>query len=107
VSTLNWRNRRSKPLLWVDERYRDVTPTKNYVKMRVMPTPRLRSLKGQGFFCSLCQTKLKAKLPHPKQGPVKGLEGPILKEWQSAVAETNAALLKEWDEHLNNAHPRQ
>jgi hypothetical protein len=73
----------------------------NYVKMRVMPTPRLRSIKGQEFFCSLCEAKFKAKLPQPKQATVKEWEDPILKEWQRAVAETKAALLKEWDEHLH------
>jgi len=71
-----------------------------------MPTARLRSI-GQEFFCSPCQTKFTAKLPHTKQATVKDLEDPILKEWQSAVAETKASLLKEWDEHLHSAHPRQ
>jgi hypothetical protein len=83
------------------------SPTENCVKIRVMPAPRLCSIKGQGWFCSLCETKFKAKLPHPKRATVKGLEDPILKEWQSAVAETKAALLKEWDKHLHSAHPRQ
>jgi hypothetical protein len=71
-----------------------------------MPIPRLRSIKGQEFFCSLCKTKFKAKLPQPKQASCKDWEDPILKEWESAVAETKAALLKEWDEHLHSAHPR-
>jgi hypothetical protein len=75
--------------------------------MRVMPTPRMRSNRGQEFFCSLCETKFKAKLPQPKQATFKDWEDPILKKWQSAVAETKTALLKEWDEHLHSAHPRQ
>ena len=91
----------------VKTRNGDISPTENYVKMRVMPTPRLRSIKGQEFFCSLCEAKFKAKLPQPKQATVKDWEDPILKEWQCAVAETKAALLKEWDEHLHSAHPRQ
>jgi hypothetical protein len=91
----------------VNECNGDVTPTENYVKMRLMPTPRLRSIKGREFFCSLCETKFKARVPQPKQATFKDWEDPILKEWQSAVAETKAALLKEWDEHLHSAHPRQ
>ena len=71
-----------------------------------MPTPRLRS-KGQELFCSLCKTEFKAKLPNPKQASFKDWEDPILKEWESAVVETKAAILKEWDEHLYSAHPRQ
>jgi hypothetical protein len=42
---------------------------------------------------------LKVKGPHPKPG--------LLKEWESAVGEAKAALLKEWDEHLHAAHPLQ
>jgi hypothetical protein len=42
-----------------------------------MPTPRLRSSKGQEFFCSLCNTKFKAKLPYLKQATVKDWEDPI------------------------------
>jgi hypothetical protein len=38
---------------------------------------------------------LKVKGPHPKPG--------LLKEWESAVGEAKAALLKEWDEHLHAA----
>jgi hypothetical protein len=43
-----------------------------------MPTPLLRSIKGQEFFCSLCDTKFKAKLPYLKQATVKELGGPDL-----------------------------
>lgn len=80
-------------------------PTESCVKIRVMPTPRLRSIKGQEWFCSLCETKFNAKLSHPKRASAKELEDPILEEWQSAVAETKVALQKEWDEHLHKRTP--
>ena len=41
------------------------------------------------FYCSLCKTKLRTKLP------------------EASVAKEKAALQDEWDEHLHSAHPRQ
>ena len=41
------------------------------------------------FYCSLCKTKFKTKFP------------------ESNVAKEKAALQKEWDEHLQSAHPSQ
>jgi len=65
-----------------------------------MPSPFLRSSGGPRweFYCSLCKTSLKSKMP----GPV-----PQLNEHEKAVAQAKTALLKEWDEHLADAHPQQ
>jgi len=50
-----------------------------------MPSPFLRVTSGRPpeFYCSLCKIKFETKFPE------------------------KAALLKEWDEHLQSAHPRQ
>jgi hypothetical protein len=66
-----------------------------------MPSPFLRSTTGRPpeFYCSLCKTKLKTRFPH--------LIPAVLKEWENTLAEAKATILKEWDEHLYSAHPRQ
>jgi hypothetical protein len=59
--------------LGVNECNGDFSPAENYANLSPMPTARLRSVKGQEFLCSLCETKFKAKAPQPKQAKVKDL----------------------------------
>jgi hypothetical protein len=92
--------------------YGDFSPTENYVKLKVMPTPRLHSTKGQEFFCSLCKVQLKPAfhLPTTKPGVVRTAHGPSIewsKEEEIAMKDAKLAVLSDWDEHLRTAHPRQ
>jgi hypothetical protein len=88
------------------------SPTENYVKLKVMPTPRLRSTKGQEFFCSLCKMRLKSEfhVPTAKPAAVERDHGPSI-EWseeeEGAMKDARAAVLNEWDEHLRILHPAQ
>jgi len=65
-----------------------------------MPSPFLRSTGGPPleFYCSLCKTKFEATFPDPRLGSGN---------FENALAEHKAGLLKEWDEHLAGVHPRQ
>jgi hypothetical protein len=65
-----------------------------------MPSPFLRSSGGPRweFYCSLCKTPLKSKMPRLV---------PPLSEHEKAVGQAKTALLKEWDEHLADVHPQQ
>lgn len=77
-----------------------------------MPIPRLDSGNEREFFCSVCKTKLKAEfhLPATKPAVVRAEHGPFVewsKEEEGAMKDAKAAVLKEWDEHLRDVHPRQ
>jgi hypothetical protein len=91
---------------------RDFSPTENYVKLKVMPTPSLNSTNGRDFFCSVCKTKLKSEWHRPTTNPtvVRRDYGPSV-EWskdeEDAMKDAKLAVLREWDEHLRTAHPRQ
>ena len=95
----------------VDKFYRDLSPTENYVKLKVMPSPRLHS-KGPEFFCSLCKIQLKSEFHVPTTEPtvVRTDHGPSI-EWskdeESVMKDAKVAILSEWDEHLRTVHPRQ
>jgi hypothetical protein len=56
-----------------------------------MPSPFLRATSGRPpeFYCSLCKIKFEPKFP------------------ENTLAKGKAALQKEWDEHLQSAHPHQ
>lgn len=91
----------------------DFSPTEKYVKLKVMPTPRLHSTKGTmglEFFCSLCKTKFKSEfhLPVAKPAVVRTDHGPSI-EWlekeESIMKHAKSAVLNEWDEHLRTIHP--
>jgi len=60
-----------------------------------MPSPFLRSTGGYSaeFYCSLCKTRFKSKMPGSEQ--------------EKSLAQAKAALMKEWEKHLADAHPRQ
>jgi hypothetical protein len=99
-------------LMRVSECNGDIMPSENYVKLKVMPTPRLHSTKAQEFFCSLCKIQLKSEfhLPTTKPAVVLTDHGPSIewsKEEQSAMKDAKAAVLSEWDEHLRMVHPHQ
>jgi hypothetical protein len=92
---------------------RTVSPTiENYVKLKVMPTPRLHSTKRQEFFCSVCKAKPKSEfhLPTSRPAVVRTEHGPSI-EWskdeESTMKDAKLAVLNEWDEHLSTVHPRQ
>jgi hypothetical protein len=82
------------------------------VKLKVMPTPRLHSTKGQEFFCSICKAQLKSEFYVPTTEPavVRTDHGSSI-EWskqeESAMKDAKLAVLSEWDEHLRTVHPRQ
>jgi hypothetical protein len=61
-----------------------------------MPSPFLCPTSGRPteLYCSLCKTKLKTKLPQPKRATFKDLQDPVLNEWESALVEAKAALLR-------------
>jgi hypothetical protein len=56
-----------------------------------MPSPFLRTSgpPTRYFYCSLCKTKFESTFP------------------ENNVAEEKAVLMKEWEQHLQSAHPRQ
>jgi hypothetical protein len=56
---------------------------------KAMPSPSLRATSGRPpeFYCSLCKTKFETTFP------------------ENTVAKEKAALLKEWDEHLQERPP--
>ena len=65
-----------------------------------MPSPFLLPSGGpdREFYCSLCKAALKSMVPSP---------APLLTGNQKTLAQAKAALLKEWNEHLAGAHPKQ
>jgi hypothetical protein len=69
-----------------------------------MPSPFLTSTSGNPseFYCSLCKTRLKTRLKTQFPRPV-----PPVEEWETVAKAAKVALLKEWDEHLADVHPRQ
>ena len=60
-----------------------------------MPSPFLCSTSGQSpEFLFALQTKLKVNCLKPKRATFKDLQDPMLNEWESALAEAKAALLR-------------
>ena len=87
-----------------NERNRDFYENENHVK-NAYSAPAFQQRTRVLLFA--LQYEIQGKITLSETGDRQGLGGPDLKEWQSAVAETNAALLKEWDDHLHVAHPCQ